>query len=253
MASFNMSYNDSELIDTIKTLTPRQIEALRQSKTQADITMFTRQLLEEVVEMLVVRVKSAVITTFNGYGGRSIGPRGPRQPLAQSIYGTISDDGQIYISSPDEVMTILNAGFDSFDMKEKLRGRVMPLRLPGGRVIYRVVGDQSSTSSRVSNLNPDLKTKKNSKRVYYSTKNWIHPGYRGKHIYEKVVEEMQPIIKDHVRERVHGFLETMEFNPYTRSNSTTYYDNRNSRGQFSPYSDSDATNIGSAFEEDNDY
>lgn len=236
MATFRMAYNDSELSQRIAALSPPQVRALRSKYTQADLTNFFAQLREEIANMVTIRVKSKVVTTFTGgYGGTKIG----RKPLVDTIYSYFDDDGSIVVTSSDPVMTILNAGFASFDMKERLMGKVVPLRLPGGRIIWRKVGDQDRM--RVDNLivgpirNTRYLTKKRSIRQYYSSKNWIHPGYQGKHIFEQVARELEPVIKEHVWERVTALLDTLDVNPYTRSKDGYARYNYRSNGRFATF------------------
>lgn len=246
MAKFKMDYDDHELIEAIDALTPTQLRAMRTKYSIADIRHMMRDLQEDIARMLLIRLKAKISSTFTGGWGGRIDSRGPRKPLVESVYYKIDDDGNIVISSTSSVLDILNAGFASFDMKESaLAGKTVGLRLPGGRVIYRKVQDMPQR--RVDNLNPNLKTKKGKTRKFYSTKNWIHPGYQGKHLYEQVAKETEGQIKEMVADRVWQLLRTLEDNPYGHTGERTYYNYRRD-GKFASFSP--VSFIGSALDDE---
>jgi len=226
---FQVEYDDHALLQMVRALTDTQKLALRQKYSQSYIADFIHQIREEIAIQAVTQIRAKVNLTFTaGYGGRG------GTPLVESIYYKFDDNDDVYISSNNSVLDILNAGYDSFDMKEKLAGRTVPLRLPGGRIIYRKVDDLPA--HRTENLNPNYRTKKNKQRKFYSTKNWIHPGYQGKHIYKLVAQEMKPWVEEFIRERVYALLQTLDVNPYTQTkDGNWYYDFRNANGRFSTF------------------
>lgn len=188
------------------------------------------------------RVQSKIALTFTG--GYSTGR------LFDSIYYRI-ESNTIVVKSTQNYFTILNAGYASFDMKEALmkKGRPIPIRLPGGRVIFRWPGEvkgkqrknfgdyydaNDNFKRKRGYLNTHLRTKKGVIKAHYPSKNWIHPGYQGKHIYEQVEAEMKPWVKQYVTDQVWALLNTIPDVPFTMTQEGyMYYSRRDNQGRFS--------------------
>lgn len=222
---------DEELEVAIRGLTQAQMVALAQTYSKEDIERFFHQIKENIAIQLKTRVQSKIALTFTG--GYSTGR------LFDSIYYRI-EGNSIVVKSTQNYFTILNRGYDSFDMKESLMesGRPIPIRLPGGRIIFRYAGEVEGKRRMNEIMGPirnrKFMTKKGAIRKYYSTKNWIHPGYQGRHIYEQVQREMAPWIKEYVREQIITLIRTLPPpQPYaTTPGGHTYYSKRDSRGRF---------------------
>jgi hypothetical protein len=161
------------------------------------------------------RVQSKIALTFNkGYGSGN---------LFSSIYYKI-EDNNITVSSTKNYFSILNAGFGPFDMKKSLLGQTVKMRLPGGKIIFRKVGNPNA------NQNPRKKS-----RPITGGHNWVHPGIRGANIYAKVNQEMENFINDYVTTRMRSLIAMAKGRDVIYGVSTTgkqYYNVRNKLGRF---------------------
>lgn len=194
-----------------KALLARRIKA-------SEIEMIFTNIKEAIAQEAKNRVQSKIALTFNhGYGNGS---------LFNSIYYKIDGDS-ITISSTKSYFAILNAGFAPFDMKQALLGRTVKMRLPGGRMIFRKVGNPNA------NQDPRKKTK-----PLVGSHNWIHPGIRGANIYQVVNQEMEVWINDFVTTKMHSLIEMArgrDSDVYATSQSgKQYYNRRDDKGHFVP-------------------
>ena len=184
-----MSYTDEELILYIRNLSDEEKQTLR-NLPESYFETWKGDLLENIATEAKSRIQSKIALTFTR--GYSTGA------LLQSIYYTIEGDS-IRLSSTKNYFVILNKGYDSYDMKKTMSGRTVKMRLPGGAVVYRRVASEVMNKT-VPNLNKRIRRKN------YATSNWIHPGWRGVHIYEMVEREMESWIQTYVREQVNRLL-----------------------------------------------
>lgn len=189
------------LIVQIEALRPDQLAILRDKYPQSYIEMYLSDIRDVIAREARSRIQSKIALTF--HGGWSVDGN---NSLMDSI--TYSIDGDtISLTSTKNHFAILNKGFSSFDMKPNQLGQTVKMRLPGGAVIYRRVGDDQTKT--VKNLNTHLRTKKGTMRQRYTTKNWIHPGYRGQDIYGQVEREMEQWTRAYVNERIQALLNSI--------------------------------------------
>lgn len=202
-----INYSDNELILTINSLSDKQKEYLAKKLRPSQIKSIFDNIKLNIAQEAKRRIQSKIALNFRSRKGE----------LFNSIYYQIQGD-QIILSSTKSYFAILNAGYNAFDMKKALGGRVIPMRLPGGRIIFRSVPQQNSLPSKSGK----------------PSSAWIHPGYRGRHIYEQVEAEMEQWVRTYVREQVDSLLEmagsSAEYsaisNPntvYTRSSNRVGY------------------------------
>lgn len=181
----------SQLSLTIDSLTDEQKKMLAKRVRVSEIEMVFSDMREVIAQEAKNRVQSKIALRFNhGYGTGE---------LFNSIYYKIEGDS-ITISSTKNYFAILNHGIRSFDMKEAFlngSGRVK-MRLPGGAVIFRSVG------------NPEQKDVRKKKKSPLSKAAWIYPGVSGAHIYEAVNEEMQIWMADYVNTQIRSLLKRAE-------------------------------------------
>jgi len=211
-----ITYSDSDLLITINNLTGKEKAALRGKLRPDIIKRVFDHIRETIASEAKQRIQSKIVLTFiHGYGTGA---------LFNSIYTKI-EGNKIIVSSTKNYFAILNAGFRSYDMKVALAGKRVKMRLPGGRIIYRIVPDQ---------VTPNFKRQSRSKRQY-ARGNWIHPGWRGVHIYEQVEKEMEQWVKTYVREQVESLLHMASAgqSSYDMTDAgKIYYNQRNNSGQF---------------------
>lgn len=176
-------YNDHELLVYIDSLSP-EVKKLLASRLRENTV---EQMFYDIKTAIAIeaknRIQSKIVTTFiHGYASGA---------LFESIYYTITESG-ITLSSTKSYFDILNAGFASFDMKEAWAGKTVKMRLPGGAVVYRKVA--------AKDVQP------NTRKKTLTSSRWVHPGWRGVHIYEQVAKEMELWVKEYVRDRIQELI-----------------------------------------------
>ncbi len=202
----------SQLSLHIQSLTDSEKKLLAERISASEIEMVFSDMREVIAQEAKNRIQSKIALTFNrGYGTGE---------LFNSIYYKIDGDS-ISISSTKNYFAILNHGIKSFDMKEALLGKRVKMRLPGGAIIYRSVGDSNKF---------DPRKKKNPPK----SGGWIYPGYSGAHIYETVNEEIQVWMNDYVNTQVRSLLERAKArNVWGHSlDGKKYHNVRDERGKF---------------------
>jgi hypothetical protein len=236
-----MESNDAELVAAIKGLSKNQKMLLSVRYSEAYLTQLFDQIRENIAIAMKTRVQSKIATYFTA--GYATGA------LFDSIYYTIVGS-TITVKSTKNYFNILNAGYDSFDMKDALSGNDhVKIRLPGGRIIYRKCGDQSQQesatrknltfgSSRIDGEGKKIRNARGNVSKYmkqsYSAKNWIHPGYQGRHVMQVVEQEMSYWVKNYVNNEIMMLLSTVPDTPFAQTQEGyIFYNRRNQKGQFS--------------------
>jgi hypothetical protein len=221
---------DETLELAVRNLSKHQLMALASLYTESYITSFFDTIKQTIAIEAKNRVQSKIAIDFSS--GYATGA------LYDSIYYVI-EGNTIIVKSTKNYFTYLNAGFDSFDMKAALmkRGGPIPIRLPGGRVIFRWPGDSPAKQRRNQIMGPirnkKFMTKKMSLRKNYTSKNWIHPGYRGQHILKQVSQEMSPWVKEYVSTQIWSLLSTIPDVPFrSTQQGFLYYNRRDNQGRF---------------------
>lgn len=232
MSLITINANFEELEFAFRNLTPSQRRLLSSRYDAAFIRNFFLDLRTVISSLILNSVKSKIATEFNnGYNGKH------STTLYDSVY-IVWQGNDVIVKSKADYMKYLNAGWEPFDMKESLSktGGPIPIHLPGGRVIFRTVSDGESRT--VKNLNTYLKTKQGTVRRSYSTKNWINPGYQGKHIFERVATELKPVIESLVKDEIQQLLDNALIGSYSVSNEGYRYTYRDNSGRFVSLGDS---------------
>jgi len=174
-----------QLGEHISNLSKQDKMLLAKYVTMSEINFIFENTRESIAEEAKTRTQSKISSIFTkGYS--------QDRKLYNSIYYSWNGDN-LNILSTKSYFNILNEGFKSFDMKPGLLGKTVPMKLPGGAIIYRKVFDNS-------NSNPKKKT-------LISNKNWIHPGLVGAHIDEIVKNEMQDYINNIMRTTIVSIID----------------------------------------------
>lgn len=209
----------------IEMLTSEQLATFSEYMKPSDIEDMFTNIKYGIAEELLRRVKSKANIVYNAgwslHGG-----------IASSLYYEVTNDS-IEIKSSKDYFNILEEGFESFDMKKSLLGKTVKVRLPGGQIInpYRIVSD--SAIKTIINENPKLYRKKTKiKKKFYTTKNWIHPGYEGRHIVAQVNAQMRPWVQAYIKDTIMQYIYALQQNIYNPTIGGYKYQKRDELGRF---------------------
>jgi hypothetical protein len=207
------SYSDDELLVTVQSLPEEQVKALRKKLRPEVINQTFETIKNTIAQEAKQRIQSKISLTFiHGYSTGA---------LFQSIYTEISGD-EIRVKSTKSYFAILNHGIKSWDMKEKFGGRVVKMRLPGGKVIFRRCPEVSNIAALTKGKKPTV-----------HGGGWIYPGFSGVHIYETVAKEMEIWTKTYVRNQILELIRSASSEDYgTSDTGQKFYNVRGDNGRF---------------------